>query len=136
MNKIILLILILFVSCKNDSKNEDEKTTISGAVIEKLSCGIDKRAVGTWENANGVSDLVYKDDCTYTSSHCQGEGKIIHATTQNEIDYAYLIIKQENGATGCLPKGTYLCAYKFNSDVTLSFTCDGETVSVYTKIEN
>lgn len=134
-----ILFLLMLVGCKGSGNGTEESSgttaTAESAKVERLLCGIEKYAVGTWEQNESNNNLTYKDDCTYTSTHCQGEGKIIYANTIDDVQFAYIIVKQSNGATDCLEKGTYLCAYKFNSEVTLSFTCDGETIFVYTKVE-
>jgi len=129
----IIIIGLIFISCKGSSDGDSSDSSATEATIEKLSCGMDKRAVGTWENASNGSDLVYNSDCTYTSHHCGGAGKIIYATSSKGVEYVYVIIKETNGATGCLPKGTFLCAYRLSSETTLTFTCDGKNVTIYTK---
>ena len=138
MKTILLFGLLVLGGCGGSSggggDTPAQTTKTESATTERLLCGIEKQAVGTWELTDTNSDLIYKDDCTYTSTHCQGEGKIIYATTSaSGTQYAYLIVKNTNGATDCMPKGTYLCAYKFNSVNAFTFSCDGKTISVYSR---
>jgi hypothetical protein len=60
---------------------------------------------------------------------------MLYATTYEGIEYIYIVVKENNGAEGCAPKGTYLCAYKLSSDNVLNITCDEESIQVYTKVE-
>lgn len=73
--------------------------------------------------------MVISSDCKITSTACASTTSFSGATATE--GYISATVSSTNGASGCLPLGTYNCAYQLSGN-TLAYNCGGGAIA-YTK---
>jgi hypothetical protein len=124
----LVALAALLVSCKGS----DDAPAVSE---QSTTCGMEYALVGNWNSTTRNDTVMVGQDCTYEGSFCGSNGNYTPwASTSSGTKRVRLDISSNNGTSGCLPVGSYVCSYELTGgNKTVHYTCNNSGVSTYVK---